>query len=44
MEAKRERERETGGPGRSVEQHGGVASARQWPDRDARGRRVAARH
>jgi hypothetical protein len=31
------------GPGRGVEQHGGVASARQQPGHSACGRRVAAR-
>jgi hypothetical protein len=40
VEAERERE---GGPGRDVEQHGGMASARQRPGRGARGCRIAAR-
>jgi hypothetical protein len=42
MEAERERERERGGAWRGMEQRSGVASARQRPGHDARGRRVAA--
>jgi hypothetical protein len=42
VEAEREKERERGGPWHGVEQHNGVASARQWPGRGTRGRRVAA--